>query len=104
MTHRFLRTFRRAFLPALLLMLPAAAFPFAASRAPADFQVKAPVRVSDPQRIADDNDPASVTRPGTTSPSAPSGPTEYPAAISPCWQRTTASPLEPLRTVGRETR
>lgn len=81
MTHRFLRTFRRAFLPALLLLLPAAAFPFAASQAPADFPVTAPVRVSDPQRIADDDDPASI-RAGTPA-SAPSGPVKITAVPAP---------------------
>lgn len=81
MTHRFMRTFRRAFLPALLLLLPAAAFSFAASQAPADFPVTAPVRVSDPQRITDD-DPASVTRPGAPA-SVPSGPVKITAVPAP---------------------
>lgn len=75
MTHRFMRTFRRVFLPALfLLLLPAATFSFAASRAP--------VRVSDPQRITDD-DPASVTRPGMPPPSAASGPVKITVAPAP---------------------
>ena len=73
MTHRIVSAFRRI-LPALFLLLPpVAAFSFATSQAPAAFPTTVPVRAQDPQRIPDDDDPASVTRPGAPA-SAASGP------------------------------
>ena len=83
MTHRIVSAFRRI-LPALFLFLPpVAAFSFAASRAPDRLPTTAPVRVSDPQRIPDDDDPASVARPGTSAPSAASGPVRITVAPAP---------------------
>ena len=82
MTHSISAAFRRI-LPALLLLLPAAAFPFAASQAPADFPVTAPARTSDPQRILPDDNPASYGNARTTSPSAPSGPVKITALPAP---------------------
>lgn len=82
MTHRIVSAFRRI-LPALFLFLPpVAAFSFATSQAPAAFPTTAPVRVQDPQRIQDD-DPASVARPGTSAPSVPSGPVKITVAPAP---------------------
>ena len=84
MAHRFVRIFRRAFLSALLLLLPAAAFSFAASQAPADFPVTAPARTSDPQRILPDDNPASYGNAKTaTAPSAASGPVKITVAPAP---------------------
>ena len=80
MKHRLVRTFRRAFLPALLLLLPVAAFAFATSQAPAEFPTTAPVRASDPQHIIPDDNPASYGNARTNSPDeqsktlAPAGP------------------------------
>ncbi len=82
MTHRIHAAFRRILPTLFLLLLPAAAFSFAASRAPAGGPTTAPVRVSDPQRIQDD-DPASVTRPGMPPPSAASGPVRITVAPAP---------------------
>lgn len=83
MIHRIATAFRRI-LPALFLLLPpVAAFSFATSQAPAAFPTTAPVRVSDPQRIPDDDDPASVARPGTSAPSVPSGPVKITVTPAP---------------------
>ena len=83
MTHRIVSAFRRI-LPALFLLLPpVAAFSFATSQAPAAFPTTAPVRVQDPQRIPDDDDPASVARPGASVPSVPSGPVKITASPAP---------------------
>ena len=83
MTHRIVSAFRRI-LPALFLLLPpVAAFSFATSQAPAAFPTTAPVRVQDPQRIPDDDDPTSVARPGTSAPSIPSGPVKITVTPAP---------------------
>ena len=92
MMHRFATAFlRRVFLPALLLLLPAAAFPFATSQAPTTAPATAPVmnrepvvdRTSDPRRIVPDDNPASYGTARTTTPSAASGPVKITVAPAP---------------------
>ncbi len=85
MTRLVHTAFRRMFLPALLLLLPAAAFSFATSQAPGPttFPTTAPVRTSDPQRILPDDNPASYGNARTTSPSAASGPVKITAVPAP---------------------
>ena len=82
---RLVSTALRHILPALFLfLLPAASFAFANSQAPTTFPTTAPVRTSDPQRIADNNaDPASYGNARTTSPSAASGPVKISVAPAP---------------------
>lgn len=81
MTHRFSAAFRRAFLPALLL-LPVAAFSFATSQAPAAFPTTAPVREMDPPPAQDDES-AQNEQSKTLAPAAGSGPVKISVAPPP---------------------
>ncbi len=88
MTHRIPAAFRRTLSALLLLLLPAAAFSFATSQAPATVAPTTapttfPVRVSDQQRTLGDEDPASITRPRSTGTSAASGPVKITVAPAP---------------------
>ena len=83
MTHRLVRTFRRAFLPALFLLLPTAgAFAFATSQAPAAFPTTAPVRKMDPPPAQDDES-AQNEQSKTLAPAAGSGPVKISVAPPP---------------------
>ena len=81
MTRPVSTVFRRAFLPALLLLLPFAASAFATGAAAATEEVR---KTSDPQPVrADDDDPSDAAQMKSLSPSASVGPVKITAAPAP---------------------